>query len=44
MNPQDQSDTNRVRQAEGKRGTRNVLIISLSAAIIAMGLAWVLIR
>ena len=43
MNPQDQNDTNRARQGEGKGRMRNVLIISLGAAIIGMGLAWIFI-
>ena len=44
MNPQEQNDTNRARQGENKGRMRYVLLISISAAIIGMGLAWMLIR
>ena len=44
MNPQDKSDTTRARQGETTGRMRYVLAISISAAIIGMGLAWLLIR
>lgn len=44
MNPQDQNDTTRARGGVAQGRTRYVLAISLSAAIAAMALAWVLIR
>ena len=44
MNPQDQSDTTRARQGVALGRMRYVLAISLGAAIVGMGLAWLLIR
>lgn len=44
MNPQDQTDTTRARQGVAQGRMRYVLAISLSAAIVGMGLAWLLIR
>lgn len=44
MNPQDYSDTTRARQGVAQGRMRYVLAFSLAAAIIGMGVAWMLIR
>lgn len=44
MNPQDNNDTTRARQGVMLGRMRYVLAFSLSAAIVGMGLAWLLIR